>query len=63
MPRNSEDFNDESLLRSLREYKQRDPNFDRAIEAIVDAEAKYGKDDPAEGKVVDTRNKSPKRSI
>lgn len=45
MPKNSEDFNNESLLRSLEEYKRRDPHFRRAIEDFVDAEAKYGADD------------------
>jgi hypothetical protein len=63
MPKNSEDFNDESLLRSLREYKRRDPDYRRAIDDFVEGEVKYGKDDPCEGKVVDTKSKSPKRSI
>ncbi len=49
MPKNSEDFNDESLLRSLREYKRRDPDFRHAIDDFVEGEVKYGKDDPIEG--------------
>lgn len=38
-------------LARLRSYRDRDPDFTRAIEAVVEAEASAG-DDPAEGKIV-----------
>lgn len=41
----------ESTLADLRAYRQRDPNFERAIGAVADAEAS-AKHDPAEGHVV-----------
>lgn len=42
----------EATLARLRLYRQRDPDFSAADDAWVDAEARFGKDDPAEGKVV-----------
>jgi len=42
----------ESTLASLRAYRERDPDFEQAIEAFARAEARYGKEDPAEGEVV-----------
>lgn len=42
----------EATLASLRAYRKRDPHFQTAIAAFVDAEARFGKEDPAEGKVV-----------
>ena len=42
----------EATLTSLRAYRQRDPHFQAAVAAYVDAEARLGKEDPAEGKVV-----------
>lgn len=57
-----DDFNLEATLDKLRAYRQRDPDFKQAIAEVAEAEAKYGKDDPAEGKVVITSHKSPKRS-
>lgn len=42
----------EATLTSLRAYRKRDPHFREAIAAFADAEARFGKDDPAEGKVV-----------
>lgn len=42
----------EATLAKLRAYRQRDPHFKEAIGALVDAEARLGKEDPAEGKVV-----------
>lgn len=42
----------EATLTALRAYRRRDPHFKGAIAAFVDAEARFGKDDPAEGKVV-----------
>jgi hypothetical protein len=42
----------ESTLTSLRAYRERDPDFEQAIAAFATAEARYGKEDPAEGEVV-----------
>ena len=42
----------EATLTKLRAYRQRDPHFVQAIAAIADAEARVGKNDPAEGTVV-----------
>ena len=42
----------EATLASLRAYRKRDPHFKNAIAAFVDAEARLGKGDPVEGKVV-----------
>jgi hypothetical protein len=42
----------ESTLASLRAYRKRDPDFEQAIADFARAEARYGKDDPAEGQVV-----------
>ena len=42
----------EATLTTLRAYRKRDPHFKAAIAAFVDAEARFGKDDPAEGRVV-----------
>jgi hypothetical protein len=42
----------ESTLASLRAYRERDPDFERAIAAFARAEARYGKEDSAEGEVV-----------
>lgn len=42
----------EATLTSLRAYRKRDPHFTEAIAAFADAEARFGTDDPAEGKVV-----------
>jgi hypothetical protein len=50
------------VLRRIKEYKDADPNWDKAIKKVVDAEVIYGKTDPTEGKAVIQRVKSPKRS-
>jgi predicted transcriptional regulator len=42
----------EATLASLRAYRERDPQFKGAIAAVVDAEAQYAKEDPAERKLV-----------
>lgn len=42
----------EGTLAKLRAYRQRDPHFEGAIERAVDAEARMGESDPAQGKVV-----------
>lgn len=65
MPKNenpADDFNMESTLEALRRLKERDPHFEQAIQDFVDAEVKYGKDDPAEGKIFIQKRKAPKRS-
>ena len=43
----------ESTHESLRAYRQSDPEFERAIEGYVDAEAAL-KEDPAEGERAET---------
>ena len=42
----------ELTLARLRAYRRRDPRFEEARAAVVDAEAALGRDDPAEGKIV-----------
>ena len=43
----------EEMLKRLKKYREQDPNFEKAIKAFAEAEAKIDpKDDPAEGKVV-----------
>lgn len=56
-----EKFNAEATLEALKKYRERDPNFEEAIRKVVEAEVKYGKDDPAEGKIVMTKRKGPKQ--
>ena len=41
----------ESTLEDLRAYRKSDPNFERAIAAVVEAEM-TAKHDPAEGRIV-----------
>jgi hypothetical protein len=41
----------DDVARRLRGYRQADPGFKRSIRAFVDAEAQYGADDPAEGRL------------
>ena len=43
----------EASLSALQKYRKGDPGFRRAIDAIVDAEARF--DDPLEGKPVEGR--------
>jgi predicted transcriptional regulator len=43
----------EANLEKLRAYRQRDPQFENAIAAFVDAEAKL--EDPLEGELIDRR--------
>jgi len=40
----------ESTLNKLRAHRRNDPNFERNIEAFVEAEAKLSASDPAEGR-------------
>lgn len=42
----------EATLARLRAYRERDPDFEEAIERVAKAEAQFGKDDPTEGEVV-----------
>jgi len=42
----------EATLAKLRAYRRRDPQFKEAIAAVVDAEARLGKEDPVEGQAV-----------
>jgi predicted transcriptional regulator len=42
----------ESTLARLRAYRERDPDFEQAITAAARAEARHGKEDPAEGERV-----------
>jgi hypothetical protein len=42
----------ESTLASLRAYRERDPDFERAFRAVAKDEARYAKEDPAEGEVI-----------
>ena len=57
-------FNDEALQKRLKAARDADPNWEKAIADFVDAEAKYGKDDPAEGKPYTvSKFTRPKRSI
>lgn len=44
----------EGMLSQIKAYKRRDPNFDAAFGQWADAEAKFGREDPAEGVVVKT---------
>jgi predicted DNA-binding protein len=39
----------EQILKRVRAYRDKDPNFEIAIAAFVDAEASLGAEDPAEG--------------
>ncbi len=60
MAKTKKQFNDEALLKRLKTARDADPNWEKAIADVVDAEAKYGKDDQAEGKIV-RLPKSPKK--
>lgn len=42
----------EVTLARLRAHRTRDPDFQEAISAAVEAEARHGHDDPAQGEVV-----------
>jgi predicted transcriptional regulator len=42
----------EATLARLRAHRHRDPHFKAAISAFVEAEARMGREDPAEGKAV-----------
>jgi hypothetical protein len=42
----------ESTLATLRAYRKEDPDFERAVAAFAKAEARYAKEDPAEGEIV-----------
>ena len=40
----------ELTLEALRAYRKKDPNFDKTGDAFIDAEARFGGSDPAEGR-------------
>lgn len=42
----------EATLARLRDYRERDPNFEEAIARVARAEADLGKNDPVEGEIV-----------
>lgn len=50
------------ILEKIKKAREADPNWEKARKQIVEAEVKYGKDDPCEGKIFIERVKSPKRS-
>ncbi|MEZ0223532.1 MAG: hypothetical protein ACAH83_03185 [Alphaproteobacteria bacterium] len=50
--RPANDFHDAGLTEKLRRYKRNDPDFRRAIEEFAKGETLHGKDDPAEGKII-----------
>jgi predicted transcriptional regulator len=52
----------ESTLEDLRAYRKRDPNFERAIAEVAEAEAAIT-DDPAEGKVIEPIGPTRKRVL
>ena len=52
----------EATLEALRAYRKNDPNFERAIEDYVDAEASL-KEDPAEGRRVEDIGPTQKRVL
>ena len=64
MAKNKKDaFNAEAALKRLKAARAADPNWEKAIAAFVDAEVKYGKDDPVEGTpYIETKFTRPKRS-
>jgi predicted DNA-binding protein len=51
----------EQILKRIRAYREKDPNFDAAIAAFVDAEASSGAKDPAEGHT--QRNAGPAQTL
>jgi predicted transcriptional regulator len=52
----------EATLEALRAYRKSDPNFERAIEDYVDAEASL-KEDPAEGRRAEDIGPAQKRVL
>ncbi len=46
----------EGVLAQIKAYKRRDPDFTAAVKNVVDAEVKFGGEDPAEGVVVSTES-------
>ena len=49
---------DESLAKKLKSYRQSDPDFEKAIQKVAEAEVAH--EDPIEGKFFDTREESEK---
>jgi DNA-binding FadR family transcriptional regulator len=50
------------LLDKMKKAREADPNWEKALKKVAEAEARYGKDDPAEGKVFIEKVQAPKRS-
>ena len=46
----------EATLRALRAYRQKDQDFEKAIETFVQAEAQWGGEDPVEGRILAGEN-------
>jgi hypothetical protein len=42
----------EATLQALRAYRKKDPDFEKAIDDFVDAEASQGGRDPSEGRII-----------
>ena len=47
----------ETTLRALRAYRQKDPDFEKAIDTFVNAEAELAAEDPLEGRAVASTGK------
>jgi len=50
----------DATLEALKKYRENDPGFEQSIRDFADAEVKYGKDDPVEGKPVVKKPGAPK---
>lgn len=56
-----EDKENAALMEKIRAAHAADPGWEKAIRKIAEAEAKYGMEDPAEGKIVNRKAaKGPK---
>ena len=41
----------QNVLERVKAYRRSDPNYEKLWAELVDAEARYGKDDPVEGRI------------
>ena len=48
----------QKVLESVQAYRRSDPNYEKLWAEFVDAEARYGKDDPVEGRIKSAGPKS-----
>jgi predicted transcriptional regulator len=48
----------EKTLERVQAYRRSDPNYEKLWDEFVDAEARYGKDDPLEGRIKSPRPKT-----